>query len=215
MLSLNKAQKVISKLKTVLKQYEIVESGKRNRYDPYASLNASPKIEGTVDVSYSTANPLDEEAFCKNSLEIVETNRKKVELYLKLYEDLRHVKDMIFKVNIETGLSTVLSKVEYLTREKTVYQTLYDSLKKVNPSAFTKDVRSAYVKGLEMINKDNSTVTTFSAKLSLYEESELKDKIALLDSDLDTLEDERDKLNANSKVSFKLHDETRLLLGLN
>ncbi len=215
-LSLNKAQKVISKLKMVLKQHEIVESTKPNRYNPYAGHGGGgQKLEGTFDVSYSTANPLNQEEFCKNVTTILDTIRKKVETYFKLYEDLRHVKDMIFTSNIETGLSTVLSKIEYLSREKTVYQTLYDSIKKVNASTLTKDVTSAYTKGIAMMDKDNSTVTCFSVKLSLFEESELKDKIAVLDSDLDTLEDERDKLNANAKVTFKLYDETAVLLGLN
>lgn len=213
-LSLNKAQKVLAKMKELVKQYDIFA---KSQYSDY--LSSKPKTvscNGIVSVSYNSSNPVSNfEQFNENIKTIMKSERKKIETFLCLSHDLRKCKDALFSANVVSGLHEVLSQIEMLEKEKTVFSSLRKNVSSYDKSSITNDVNQAYFNGIASVIREGSTITSFTVNCLLYSEEILDNKLSSIASTLNDLEDKRDKINALSKVKFNMSRETRSLLGLN
>lgn len=181
--NLNRSQKFLSKLKKYIAEVN-PKSSLYSCDDKLVKYSPIEKIRETIEIKKQEyANYLDER--------------------ITLQNDLNTIKQSIFKANIESGISDVLSNIELCNFQMNILQ---KSIKDVlNYPAHDNE----YIRAI----KDKIDYTSGYFTEPLINADELENKIKELRKKLNELENKRDKLNANMTIKVELNEKTLEILG--
>ena len=167
-----------------------------------------------MTVNWTTSNPVTQEQFVKQTEAITDQRRRDIDRHIALSTDIRHVKDILFSTNIQSGVSTVMSQLELSTEQLSIFENMLKGLKSTDMSTVTKDVSQAFDHGKAQITKEGAIESSFSVKTLVFPKDFLVQNIQRLKGDIRDLEAKRDELNSKVKVSITLHAETARMVGL-
>lgn len=126
------------------------------------------------------------------------------ETRLTLQKDLNAIKQAVFKANLSSGISDVLVQIE----EVNFQINLFSQLGKSGDS-----YSSVTTEGLQKL-LDKSYLSGSSSYISLIKSSDFDEKMKELRKELEKLENQRDKLNANTEIRVAVSAITSEVLGL-
>ena len=197
--SLNKANRLVERLKGLLKTY------KRSRYDDTV----------TIDVSFSFESGVinDTSAFLKNVTDTKEERSATLENYLGLYEDMLALKEQLFRENVLSGLSEVLGQIELQKKKIEVYEGILKDIKDKNLTF--EATNPADVKQIESHNAlVNHNGEQRELKFSVFDEEKIRQDLLEATKTLTELGDKKETFNSKKKVTVSIHTSTKLNLGL-
>lgn len=122
-----------------------------------------------------------------------------------LQADLNAIKQAVFKGNMNSGISDILVQIEETNFRINLLMQLGksgDSYNKIDSEGLQRMLDKSYLSGS-------------GSYVSLTNTAEYTDSINELRKELEKLENQRDKLNANTEISVKISTVTAELLGLN
>jgi len=197
--NLVKAQKHLAKLKELVsKTCQPVYGSKVLVYNIPELLNLSNLISSSLD-----ANDLKNKA-----LDVKTQTEKEIFEYILMRKDLEKLKNDIFRINGEFGLDYILSEIDILSSYKQSLTTLLKSSKGKSGLELVENVFKNYKEVIVTgTNFDFPYLKTFS-------DDEISNEIKKISKRLNTLEDERDKLNATKNIKIRISKHTADLLGL-
>lgn len=189
-LNLNKAQKVLTKMKKELPAL------------------AEFKNLTSININRSTAFNLNHEngidSIKKQKMEQLQNFYR----YYKLETDMLALKNLIYKKNGEAKMDAILSRIDLLNALKQQYQQI----------VFNEAFNKKNVNDLELddITKIASSLPTDYASLNIefYSKDEITKLTKAISKEVNKLETERDYLNATTELTIELFQENVELLGL-
>lgn len=125
------------------------------------------------------------------------------ETRLTLQTDLNSIKQAVFKANLSSGISDILVQIEEVNYQINLLLQLGksgDSYSTVTTEGLQKMLDKSYLSG--------------SCYISLIKSSDFDEKMKELRKELEKLENQRDKLNANTEIRVKVSVVTSEVLGL-
>jgi uncharacterized small protein (DUF1192 family) len=162
----------------------------------------------TLVTTLSTEESKVLEAFDK----LVLTSKNDLDSKLNLFRDHRMLKDTVYTINAKNGLSHILTKIDLLNDEKKIFEAAQTQLKSVTHA------REDLPELLKNIEKNKEILKNEweipSVNLKLYSEKELDQLVTKLAQEIEALETERDKINAQTMISFEFSIESCKLLGI-
>jgi hypothetical protein len=175
-------------------------------------------LEAFVKVEYSQNNPVKLETFKGQIEKSISDARSSVDTYVRQNSDHRKLKDLIFKTNIENGISDILSQIELLELKKKMYFMLKNNLENASSGygsngGITIDIDASYAALIREKEKNyyhNNHVTS-----AVYDLDTLHEKVKEIIKEISSLEDQRDLLNATTSIDINvLSPETLEELGI-
>ena len=152
--------------------------------------------------------------FDKNCKEASKENIQQIDNRLNLIRDLKNLKESVYSTNSSIGLSKILTKIDILTEEKNLYIQIRDNLKS---NKLTYNMDQAYNLFIDFItdkNKEFDVEKYNEINLRIFNVDDLEDKISDYTYQIEKLENERDKLNASTTISFEFSQDALKVLGL-
>jgi len=202
-LTLSQAGKILAQLKGLHSTFNVV--GKASRYG-----TVGEKLRAYVEVKWSTTNPLSSDEFLQHVADQEEYAKNQIERHFCIVQDVRRCKDVIFKANVESGITDILSDLELAKDRHLVYSNLFNKIAQLDMSDITANVSQAY----RLHQKRESEGENLVVNRLLYTETDLHQKIAAIKKNIRELEARRDNLNSATKVTIVLHSDNAELVGL-
>ena len=200
----------------VVKEVSLKKANKlRNTLQAICKKNKEGALEAYVTIQYSQNNPMKLDIFKEQINKRIEKAQEDVDTYVRQNVDYRKLKDAIFKANVGTGVSDVLSQMELLQLKKKMYQSLEKKLDSFSSGGMfgrsgglTVDIDASYA----ALNRERENQYQYdsSVNCAVYEPDELQRKIKDITRHISTLEDKRDEINANTRVSLSFLDPRTL-----
>jgi len=202
-MTLNKANKAIRVLNEALKDNN--PTGGSGLYNTYNST-------GCVTVSVSSTKT--EKYFMAEVEKKAKAYLEKFDRYSELLQDKNTIKKELFKKNFECGLSDVLSELDLLNSQISLYKSIQKGMvdcdgvlkQDINEGTFTceKDV----------ISKGDNPVQSISVSVILHDSEVISSRIVTITKEINKLEDKKLFLNAEQKIDIELSNDAMDLLGL-
>lgn len=183
-MNLNKANKILSKLKAKIAELEI---------NPTENIN--------VDV-------------VNDAKEIVENIKKRknealknLNLYLILNEDFNKLKETIFEENLKTGIHTIISELNFKRKMNSFKKNQIMYLKNENLDSTDIPAISLYIQNKIDISVQQG-VSNFRLVLNNLNKEDLVSEIKKTEKEIEILEEQLMELNVSSKIDFVFQKET-------
>lgn len=201
--NLAKAQKYLDKLKNKLNLNTI-----NNRRNTNSYINNTKYF-----ISLSEINNLisSEEELKENYNKKINNVVLELESKLNLIKDYKNLKNTIYTENTKCGINNILTKIDLLEEEKNIYESFISSIKD-DDVKFLSDNKIGYLYEKLKSLTENDLIDTI--KLRIFNLEKLKEKVKLINKELEDLENKRDRLNANTNITFTFYKETLNLIGL-
>jgi hypothetical protein len=201
--SLSKAQKYLDKLRSIATSEWTQNRGKRRQQ--YSSSN-SFKCYLTVS-ELNNFSKTDEE-FRANFEKMAQDNQKMVTSKLNLIRDYKNFKNMVYNQNANCGLSNVLTQIDLLEEERQIYESIKSNLDSYHPLGSDK-LSDVYSKLGSYISTEMKEI-----KFAVFNPTDVSERMKQINRELEALENKRDKLNANTSITFTFSQDTIDLIGL-
>lgn len=216
LLSLTQANKLLPTLKGLHKQFNLVPSEPKQMRGYYGGqAQTQTKVTNRVSVTWSATNPYTGDQFVSQMEANKAEVRDRIAFNIQISMDLRSFKEVVFRANIEAGVSEVLAQLELLVEQKKIFDALYKDLLKADSNTVTTNLAAVYETGMQQMNKEaTDTSTTFTATQFVYTAEDLVETIGKLTKAIRELEAKRDELNSRTKVTLNFHPRVAKLLGL-
>ena len=202
--NLNKANKLMEKLKNLVKNFKL-ESSQQGWMKTTDSLNNYV----TINYAYQGAEKMKDQI-----REATENGRRMFEEYFSLLRDQSNLKNALFKGNIESGVSKILSDLEDEKKYKSVWEKLQKSTNSNKSTEIQDDSILEYYTTQCKRHETLAISDAFLISRELYDQETLKKYILNCNKEINRLEDERDKLNHTFEIEICLSNTTKHLLGL-
>lgn len=189
-LNLNKAQKMLTKMKKEL---------------PH--LGESKNL-GSLSLSRSSAVNLNHENGVQAVKNIMNEHLQNFYKYYKLETDMLALKNLIYKKNGEVKMDTILSRIDLLNALKAQYQQISYS-DSYNAKSISELKQQDITRVAESLPTDY-----LSLNVIFYPQDEITKIINSISKEVNKLETERDYLNATTELTIELYKENVELLGL-
>jgi len=211
-MTLSTAQKYLSKLKAAQGSGS-AKGRKAQQLGWYGSPDSSSDWttpHSTLDfTSASTMKPT-YDIFTKHVEEQISAARQKYDQRFVISYDISVLKDAIFAMNAECGVSLILSQIEFFNAQvANLKNVLKKTLTSIQPTDFD-TIKFLYLKN----SSSDATTTSKSINVATFSSIEINDKIKKLTRKLSDLEAQRDKLNATRHITVLLSAFSRAELGL-
>lgn len=213
-LSLKQVQKLLTQLKGEHKKYSVLPAKAKKMYGYSTGQSGGSGPNATITVSWTTSNPVTEEQFVAQTEHITSQRQEDINRHVTISVDLRHVKSILFRANIDGGVDKVMGELELRMMQLTIYENMLKNLQTTDMSKVTKDVAQAYQHGVQQVTKEGAIDNSFSVTTLVYPKKFLSESVSRLKGEIRELEAKRDELNSRVKVTLTLHADTVKLLGL-
>lgn len=192
-LKLNKAQKILDKIKNHIKRPR-----KALRRNVWENDGCDQQFEFAFN--YKRKSFYNEEETLNDVNRIIEQKKQDYDAYWAIQEDKQKIRSAIYRKNMECGLHDILTQIDFLTMKR---ETLKRMVGTYNQAAFNvQDVT-------RITNKEITEIP-----INIYDKAEIEEIINELSRRINSLEEEKDVLNVTNSISVTLSQETMKLLGL-
>jgi hypothetical protein len=196
-MTLNSAQKYMAKLKA--HQGANNSNAATRRYAPLPSyVLDSRKYITAVTTAEEFSNLIEQE---KLKLQEEQLQKRTVSL------DIILLKDAVHKYNSENGVDKVLSMIDYVNAELAELKNIEKGSIAVNTN---NELLFKKYNDEPAENRINMNIT-----VNIYDSKQLKQQIVGLNTRINQLENERDKLNASGSITVNLSKYSLDIIGLN
>lgn len=205
--SLIKAQKYLDKLRSHFKN----SNGKKSK-NIFRNEDSGFNPKTTVSLSQITSLTTDQPKAQELLDEFISNAKNEVVCRMVVAKNLKELKELVYSTNASVGLSRVLSFMERLGEERSIYENIkktYENDKSLYESTQLSLLMERFSK---LSPESNDPVRT--STIRVYDIKELDKKITQYTRDIEVLENERDRLNALTMIEFSFSNETIKILGL-
>lgn len=201
-LNLNKAHKVLDKLKAALTKKSGFRS--RNSWDSSSSSSGVQHFENSVSKTY-VHQPF--EQFMTELKHMRDESQQNIQNYIALLEDVTQLRTSLFTANVTSGVHAVLNRMEIVKKQIKMWQHIRDS--SLTSALQNEQVFDTLVKRVE-----SGLISNFEVPLSVYEDNVIESKLYTFAKELNVLEDKRDRLNATTKIEIPFSTISLQTLGM-
>ncbi len=198
--TLNKAQKFLEKLKAALRKHNTQHSG----WDEQGHQFTNDVTVKYYHLDYAQFKASVEES--RNKAKQQHTD------YIALLYDVTTTKEALFKGNVLSGLSHVLNRIDIMKKQKTMWETLQKNSNAESVVEFSAQTERFYT--TNVLKYKEGLCTGFSLSHVLYTDKEIEQQLQQLSATINTLEDEKDRLNHSHKITLDLSHMALGLLGV-
>lgn len=208
--NLSRAQKYLDKLNTKVNSLNTntqINTRGRRKYNSYDSNENKFFIEVRELIDLSNT----EEELKENYNKMVNNIREGLTQKIHITQDYKNFKNAVYTLNANCGLSKILTQIDLLNEEKNVYSEIKSQIQSENfmPESKLSDLAL-------IINNDSyhSSDSINNLKMKVYDLETIDNKLKQIHRSLEELENSRDKINANTTITFEFHQESLDLLGI-
>lgn len=201
--TLNKAQKLLDRLKTKCKTFGGPDSG---------FPHMAPRNDNSISVNYTHQGAADMEA---ELVAKTAEKRKYYEDYFDILTDVTNVHDALFFGNTQYGVSKVLNQIADQKKIKAVWEQLLGGTTTIKADAeyiSAENLEDYY--NLQCERQKTLAVSSFTVRREVFSKEELDRAIDECTRRINLLEDERDQLNHTNTVDIVLSNAGAKLLGM-
>lgn len=198
--NLVKAQKYVDKLAAHIK--ENASSSSANIWSRKKTSNSFNPFENGI-VKVSTGNSI---YSADHYRDLVETQSEFIKNSIDVYKNLKMLRNLIYDVNAAKQISGVLTRLNILADIKNAYTKYKESILANKTNTLTNDTLEAAVKRESSISVDYW--------LPVYTVTQINKKVEELNREIAALEDQRDKLNATTVITFDFCPMSLQVLGI-
>lgn len=134
-----------------------------------------------------------------------------IEDRINVMKDLKNLKELVYSTNASSGLSKILTTMDILNEERNTYNLVRESINNGNMIYDSDKLNDLF----NNFNTEKAEGDKFNQiSIRIYEPKEVKSKIMELTNQIEKLENERDKLNATTTITFPFSQSSLRILGL-
>lgn len=205
--SLIKAQKYLDKLRSHFKN----SNGKKSK-NIFRNEDSGFNPKTIVSLSQITSLTTDQPKAQELLDEFISNAKNEVVCRMVVAKNLKELKELVYSTNASVGLSRVLSFMERLGEERSIYENIKKTYENDKSSYESTQLSLLMERFSKLSPESNDPVRTSSIRV--YDIKELDRKITQYTRDIEVLENERDRLNALTMIEFSFSTETIKILGL-